>query len=103
MRAAASQIPRGCGRPRLYNCYRSRFPREANGELLDLAEGSFDVLFTIDRNIRHQQNLAGRELAILVVRALSNDIDDIRPHIPAALEALARIQKGQLVEVGGNG
>lgn len=30
-----------------------------NGELLSLAEKNYDVLVTIDRNIRHQQNLLG--------------------------------------------
>ena len=39
-----------------------------NGELLDAAEAAgFDVLLTTDRNIRYQQNLAGRRLAIVVL------------------------------------
>lgn len=71
-----------------------------NGELLKLADGFFDVLLTIDRNIRHQQNLAGRKIAILIVRVISNDIDDIRPHIPRVLEALTAIEQGQFVEIG---
>jgi predicted nuclease of predicted toxin-antitoxin system len=31
-----------------------------NGELLSLAEQQYQVLVTIDKNIKHQQNLAGR-------------------------------------------
>lgn len=31
-----------------------------NGELLDLAEAGFDVLITLDTNLRYQQNLSGR-------------------------------------------
>ena len=39
-----------------------------NGELLDAAEGAgFDVLLTTDRNIRYQQNLTGRRIAIVVL------------------------------------
>jgi hypothetical protein len=39
-----------------------------NGELLDAAEGAgFDVFVTTDRNIRHQQNLTNRKLAIVVL------------------------------------
>jgi predicted nuclease of predicted toxin-antitoxin system len=39
-----------------------------NGELLDAAEAAgFDVIVTTDRNIRHQQNLAGRRLAIVIL------------------------------------
>ena len=38
-----------------------------NGELLRRAEEHFDVLITADRNLRYQQNLSGRKLAILVL------------------------------------
>jgi hypothetical protein len=39
-----------------------------NGELLDAAEAAgFDVFVTTDRNIRHQQKLAGRKIAIVVL------------------------------------
>ena len=39
-----------------------------NGELLDAAEAEgFDVFVTTDRNIRYQQNLASRRLAIVVL------------------------------------
>ena len=37
-----------------------------NGELLDAAEAAgFNVFVTTDRNIRHQQKLAGRKIAIV--------------------------------------
>ncbi len=36
-----------------------------NGELLKLAEAEFDLFITSDQNIRYQQNLAGRRMAIL--------------------------------------
>lgn len=71
-----------------------------NGELLLEAEKRFDVLVTIDKNIPHQQNLSGRGLAILIIRSVSNDIDDIRPHIAQALVALRSIKPGQIVQVG---
>ena len=71
-----------------------------NGELLSLAEKHYDVFVTIDRNIRHQQNLLGRSISILIIRAVSNDYEDIRPHVPAAIEALKFIRSGQFVEVG---
>lgn len=39
-----------------------------NGELLQAAENaSFDALFTADQNIRYQQNLRGRQLALVVL------------------------------------
>ena len=43
--------------------------RISNGELLAKAEGeSFELLLTTDKNIRYQQNLAGRKIAIVVLR-----------------------------------
>jgi hypothetical protein len=39
-----------------------------NGELLDAAEAAgFNVLLTTDKNIRYQQNLSGRTIAIVVL------------------------------------
>jgi hypothetical protein len=39
-----------------------------NGELLDAAEAAgFDLFLTTDRNIRYQQNLTSRRIAIVVL------------------------------------
>jgi hypothetical protein len=40
-----------------------------NGELLRRAEGKFDLFLTADKNLRYQQNLKGRRLAILLLPA----------------------------------
>jgi predicted nuclease of predicted toxin-antitoxin system len=37
------------------------FSGKENGELIGLAEKKFEVLITIDKNIRHQQNITGRK------------------------------------------
>jgi predicted nuclease of predicted toxin-antitoxin system len=65
-----------------------------NGELLAQAELLFDVLVTIDRNLRYQQNFLGREIAALVLCAQSNDINDIAQLVPDALTALKSISPG---------
>jgi predicted nuclease of predicted toxin-antitoxin system len=78
----------------------AEFSGKENGELLALAEKSFDVFVTIDKNIRYQQNIASRKIAVLIIRPASNDLDDIRPHVPHALAALRTIKPGQIVEVG---
>ena len=42
--------------------------RISNGELLTAAEAAgFELLLTTDKNIRYQQNLTGRKIAILVL------------------------------------
>jgi predicted nuclease of predicted toxin-antitoxin system len=76
------------------------FGGKENGELLALADKSFDVLITIDKNIRYQQNVTRRNVAIVVIRPASNDLDDIRPYVADALAALKPIKPGQIVEVG---
>ncbi len=72
---------------------------ETNGELLAAAENIFDVIVTVDQNIKHQQNITNRKIAILILCSLTNDVDDIRPLIPDALTALKLIQPGQILEV----
>jgi predicted nuclease of predicted toxin-antitoxin system len=73
-----------------------------NGELLALAERRFEVLVTLDKNLQFQQKLSGRNIAVLLIGARSNDLDDILPHIPECLSALHSIQPGQIVRVGWN-
>ena len=42
-----------------------------NGELLNVAEeAGFEVFVTPDKNMRHQQNLEGRRIAIVVIAAM---------------------------------
>lgn len=67
-----------------------------NGELLRLAEASFDVLLTNDQNIEHQQNLKRFDLAFVVLVAQTNDIVDLLPLMPAANNALKTIQVGEI-------
>jgi predicted nuclease of predicted toxin-antitoxin system len=43
-----------------------------NGELLDLAAGKFEVFVTVDQNLRYQQQLLGRRIAVLILIVPSN-------------------------------
>jgi predicted nuclease of predicted toxin-antitoxin system len=70
-----------------------------NGDLLLLAEGKFDVFITIDKNIRYQQNLTGRKIAVLIIRAKSSEINDLLQQLPACVAALRNIQPGQVIQV----
>ena len=71
-----------------------------NGELLDAAEiAGYDVLLTMDQGFAHQQNLAGRKIALLILVAPSNQIEDLAPLAPAALAALGDIEPGSVVRV----
>ena len=43
----------------------------ANGNLLRTAASPFDLFLNTDKNLRYQQNLAGRALGILVLPTIS--------------------------------
>ena len=68
-----------------------------NGELLRRAEAQFDVLVTADQNLRYQENLSGRKLAILVLP--SNQVPVVTQLLPQVETTLATIQPGTLVEI----
>lgn len=44
---------------------REGFGGSENGELLSLLDGNFEILVLCDKNLRYQQNLAGRTIAII--------------------------------------
>jgi hypothetical protein len=69
----------------------------ANGDLLRVAEAEFDLLITTDQNLRYQQNLTGRKLAILVLPTTS--WPKIWRHIQVVVDAVKRIQPGEYREV----
>ena len=69
-----------------------------NGELIGAAEaGEFDVLVTTDKNLRYQQNLSGRSLAIVVLWTTSwPKIQKALPRVQAAVDTAT---KGSYTEV----
>ena len=76
------------------------FACKRNGELTALADGNSEVLLTVDKNVQYQQRLAGRRISVLIVRAKSNRLADIRPQLPACLTALQSIGSGQVMVIG---
>ena len=70
-----------------------------NGKLLSLAANEFDVLLTADRGIEHQQNLAMLPIAVLIVLARSNRMEDMAPAVPAILTALSELQPRSIRKV----
>jgi len=69
----------------------------SNGELLTAAKSQFDLLITTDQNLRHQQNLHGRRLAILVLPTTSWPI--ISAHTAQVATAVGSMQPGDLTEL----
>lgn len=71
-----------------------------NGALLRTASEEFQVLLTGDQNLEFQQNPASLPISVIILVAVNNRIETLRPLIPRVLEVLQNIRPGQLVRVG---
>lgn len=71
-----------------------------NGELLTLAANDFEVFVTTDRNLSFQQNLPRFNVAVVVLTARTNRLNDLRPIVPALLRVLPFLKKGEVREIG---
>ncbi len=68
-----------------------------NGALLARLEGVFDVFLTADKNLRYQQNLSGRQLAILELP--TNRLPLLRPLFPRLAAAVDSITPSAYVQL----
>lgn len=73
-----------------------RWEEIENGELLSLAEQQFDILLTMDKNMKYQQSFTGRDIAVIAIRAKNNRIETLTSLIPKVLALLPTIQSGQV-------
>ena len=67
-----------------------------NGELLALAQDDFDALITLDQSIEFEQNITEEDVAVIVLRAGSNDLSVLRTLVPEILETLHTIRRGEV-------
>ena len=69
-----------------------------NGNLLDNAEREgYEVLITADQSMRYQQNIAHRQMGVLLL--LSNRWPDVQMRIEDIRAAIERVRPGELREV----
>src|SRR2546421_1980543 len=69
-----------------------------NGELLARAESDgFDALITTDQNLRHQQNLTGRKISIIVL--LTTSWPRIKNHIALIIQTIDNSHPGSYEEI----
>jgi predicted nuclease of predicted toxin-antitoxin system len=72
----------------------------SDSELLVAIEGRFDVLVTLDRNLTYQQKIAGRPIAVVVLRVSDQTPDAFRRLVPALIEAIENVERGEVKELG---
>ena len=72
--------------------------RLLNGELLSVAEhAGFDLLLTTDKNLRYQQNLSGRKIAVGLLGQQQWPV--LRAHVEHVVAAVNAATPGSYVEV----
>ena len=70
-----------------------------NGDLLNAASGVYEILITADQNLPYQQNIAGLNLAILILAAKRNSYVRLKPLIPGALSELETMKVGDVIRI----
>jgi hypothetical protein len=70
-----------------------------NGQLLQQAEGEFEVFVTADTNLSFQQNLAKFDLAVIVLQPISTRLSDTMPLMPHVLLVLQTIKPKDVVKI----
>jgi predicted nuclease of predicted toxin-antitoxin system len=69
-----------------------------NGDLLSRAEAEgFDALITTDQNLRHQQNLTGRKISVVVL--MTTNWPRIRGHVAFVVHAVDNLRPGSYEEI----
>jgi len=71
--------------------------RVKNGDLLKLAEDKFDAFLTSDQQLKYQQNLKGRKLAILVLS--TNRWPQVKARTQEIIAAVLALKPGDYVEL----
>jgi hypothetical protein len=69
-----------------------------NGQLIQMAEeAGYDLLLSTDKNIRYQQNLVGRRIALVVLG--NSQWPDVQPHLARIAEVVNAATPGSYTEI----
>ncbi|MGE0697846.1 MAG: DUF5615 family PIN-like protein [Hyphomicrobiaceae bacterium] len=74
--------------------------RISDGALLAAIDGTYDVLVTRDRNLTYQQTIAGRTIAVIVIRSLDQSPAAFYALLPSLKAAIAGARPGTVTLVG---
>lgn len=71
-----------------------------NGDLLSLAEKEFDIFVTVDKNLSEQQDVAQFDIAVVLIRSRSNQLEELQKVASELLESIGQATSRQLTIVG---
>ena len=66
-----------------------------NGELLKQAQDEFEVMISTDSNIKYQQQLPSYDIALIVLRSVTGQVDELATLMSDCEKALQLIQRGE--------
>ena len=72
----------------------------SNGQLLALAAAEFDVFVTVDRNLPFQQHLPKFDIAVILLRAKTNRLEDLVLLVPDLVSVFPSAKKGVVTPIG---
>jgi len=90
-------LKRNLSKHTVATAFEKGWSRLMNGDLLAKAEQEFDVFITTDKNLKYQQNLKGRRIAVLVLPA--TNWPEIQSHTSEIESAVDRLRPGDYVEL----
>jgi hypothetical protein len=70
-----------------------------NGDLLEVAQNEFDVIHTLDRNLRYQNPVHRYDIGLVVVQGVRNTPESIAAKASAIISAIRTVKKGEVVIV----
>jgi hypothetical protein len=71
----------------------------SDATLLRRAVESFDVLLTVDRRLAQVRDALGLPIPIVVLVAMRNDFETLKPLMPEVLRRLPLLRPGQVMGV----
>ena len=71
-----------------------------NGELLQLANGRFDIILTVDQKFLHHPGSENQSVAVVILKAPSNSLESLLPLVPDFLLTLETVRAGKTVILG---
>jgi hypothetical protein len=71
-----------------------------NGKLLALAAADFDAFIAVDKNLPYQQNLKALPIAVVVLKAASNELQFLLPLMPELERRLAALLPSTWLRIG---
>ena len=71
-----------------------------NGELLKMANNKFDILLTVDKNLRYQNNFTGLNIGVITIVVKFIKLQNLIPLVPDILRKIDIMRLGQIISVG---